>query len=122
MKKTTFGELEQAIMDIAWKRRSVTVRDVLDALSRRSTAYTTVMTVMNRLVQQDCLKRRMGSDGAFVYQATSSQDEFNTIAARQRAQDLVRHYGDAALVQFLDTIDRIPEKKLAELKRRAKKQ
>lgn len=119
--KLFFGQLEQAIMDVAWKQGTVTVRDVLDALSRRSNAYTTVMTVMNRLVEQGSLRRRMGDDGAYVYHPTSSRESFNTLAARQRAQDLVKHYGDAALVQFLDTIDHIPEKKLSQLKRQLKR-
>ncbi len=120
-KKIFFGQLEQAIMDVAWKDGAVTVRDVLGALSRRSNAYTTVMTVMNRLVEQGSLRRRMGDDGAYVYHPTSTRQTFYASAARQRAQDLVKHYGDAALVQFLDTLDRIPEKKLSQLKRQLKR-
>lgn len=119
--KVFFGQLEQAIMDVVWKHDQVTVREVLASLSRRSTAYTTVMTVMNRLVQQGVLRRQMNGDGAYLYRATASRQSLYASAARRQAQDLVRHYGDAALVQFLDTIDRIPEKKLAELKRRLKK-
>jgi predicted transcriptional regulator len=121
-KKLFFGELEQAIMDVAWRQGPVTVRGVLDSLSRRSTAYTTVMTVMNRLAQQNLLQRKMGDDGAYVYHATSSRQTFYASAAKQRTQDMVKHYGDAALVQFLDAIDKIPEKKLAALKRQVKRQ
>ncbi len=48
------GELEEAIMEIVWQRDAeVTVREVWEALQpTRSLAYTTVMTVMSRLVLQ----------------------------------------------------------------------
>lgn len=109
-------------MDVAWIRGAVTVRDVLEALpSRRAVAYTTAMTVMNRLVRQDCLRRQMGADGAYRYRPTTSRQEYCSTAARQRTLELIRHYGDAALVQFLDTLDRVPNDKLLRLKRQIKR-
>ena len=116
-KKTLFGQLEQAIMDAVWEHQPLTVRAVLERLSAdRSIAYTTVMTVMNRLQRQGFLKRHMGDDGAYEYRSTTSRQEFFTSAARQRAGEMVKRYGDAALVQFLDTLDHIPEGKLQQLR------
>lgn len=119
--KLFFGQLEQAIMDVAWDSRAVTVRDVLQALPRRSTAYTTVMTVMNRLVDHGYLRRRMRNDGAYRYQPVASRQTQYASIARKQAAELVKHYGDAALVQFLDTLDRVPSEKLSQLKRQLKR-
>ena len=45
------GDLEAAVMDRIWRRnRPVLVRDILDDLNTdRTLAYTTVMTVMDKL-------------------------------------------------------------------------
>jgi predicted transcriptional regulator len=50
---TMLGDLERAVMDVAWSRPHVTVREVVSLLpAGRKPAYTTVMTVMNRLVDK----------------------------------------------------------------------
>lgn len=57
MEKRIFGELELAILSIFQKDSSArTVRDVLQALGRED-KYTTIMTVMNRLVAKGELRR-----------------------------------------------------------------
>ncbi|QLQ16808.1 MAG: BlaI/MecI/CopY family transcriptional regulator [Micropruina sp.] len=55
------GELEQAVMDILWQRReALTVRDVHDLLSAsRDLAYTTVMTVLDRLAKKGIVRREL---------------------------------------------------------------
>jgi predicted transcriptional regulator len=118
--KVFFGDLESAIMDIMWRWGSQTVRAVLPHL-RRKVAYTTVMTVMNRLVEQGALRRRMGERGAFVYAATRSLEEQSADATKTSLQRLVRQYGDAALVQFIEVLDTIPAEKLAKLRQRGRK-
>ena len=57
MGKRIFGELELAILNAFQKDGSIrTVRDVLQALGRED-KYTTIMTVMNRLVTKGELHR-----------------------------------------------------------------
>src|SRR5438445_7597026 len=52
------GPLEAEVMDRLWKRRSATVRDIVDDLARsRELAYTTVMTIMVRLHEKELLER-----------------------------------------------------------------
>ena len=44
------GELETALMSIAWQHPSVTAREVCDRMTgARERAYTTVMTTLDRL-------------------------------------------------------------------------
>ncbi len=116
--KITFGQLEQAIMNVVWDRRTVTVREVVEALpGRRASAYTTVMTVMNRLAAQGCLKRRLTLRGAFAYQPAQSREAAAAALARQSLNAIVSQYGEVGLVQFLDQLDRIPEQRLQRLRR-----
>jgi predicted transcriptional regulator len=55
-----FGELEERIMKVLWRREEpATVRDVHDVLTEETPlAYTTVMTVMDRLWRKGFLERR----------------------------------------------------------------
>lgn len=69
MGKRIFGELELAILNIFQKRGTeFTVREVLEALGRDD-KYTTIMTVMNRLVLKGELRRnRMGQAYSYSLQ------------------------------------------------------
>jgi predicted transcriptional regulator len=61
---------ELAIMKIVWRLRSVTVRDVYEALrDQRRIAYTTVMTTMNILETKGYL-RKDTRGRAYRYRAT----------------------------------------------------
>lgn len=117
--KAFFGQLEQAILEALWANGPGTVREVLPRL-RRHVAYTTVMTVMNRLVDQGILRRSNGLGGAFRYTPRHSRDRLSASLTRQTIDQLVHSYGDVALVQFLDRLDRVPSDKLARLKRQRK--
>jgi predicted transcriptional regulator len=93
------GPLESDVMDAVWRAdASVSVRQVLDALNARRPeplAYTTVMTVMHRLVVKDILARH-GERRSYVYAATA------TDAAGIAVRDVIRTYGDAAVAHFVD--------------------
>ncbi len=56
-----FGELEQAVMEVLWESpTALSVRDVQAALAGdRDLAYTTVMTVMDRLAKKGQLLREL---------------------------------------------------------------
>jgi len=71
------GELEARIMRILWGRdRGATVREVHDELNLEGPlAYTTVMTVMDRLRRKGILQRR-GRGRAFEYLPASSEAEY----------------------------------------------
>ena len=77
------GPLEAEIMDHAWTRGgSFTVREVLDALgSRHDLAYTTVMTVMERLSNKGFLVRRKVGR-AYSYQPRMSRDDYSAALVR----------------------------------------
>lgn len=55
------GELEQAVMEVLWSRAApLSVRDVHDLLSLdRTLAYTTVLTVLDRLAKKGSVLRSL---------------------------------------------------------------
>lgn len=67
------GDLEQHVMAVLWRaQRALSVREVHELLHyTRPVAYTTVMTVLDRLAKKDVVERRL--DGrAWLYRSTKS--------------------------------------------------
>lgn len=114
------GELEQAIMDVCWKAGSATVRDVLEALTRRHSAYTTVMTVMNRLVEKGYLKRKPEGN-FFWYVPRLTKEEFQAQSSQRIIHELLTEYGDVAIAQFLATLGTVDRDKLRQFKQDVKR-
>lgn len=106
------GELEKEIMDIMWNtKKPLTVRLVFELLKKkRKIAYTTAMTVMNRLVEKKILKR-LTEDKAYVYKATYSKDKFLTRTSRQIIRSFVSSFGETAIAHFVEEVDKIPQEK-----------
>jgi predicted transcriptional regulator len=110
------GELEAAIMRIMWARETATVRDVLEALNRdsHSLAYTTVMTVMIRLVTKEILSREL-TGKTHRYRVAMSEDQFLRRAAGQRVHALIEEFGDLAISHFLAEIKTLSPKRRQQL-------
>jgi predicted transcriptional regulator len=114
-------ELEAEIMDEVWARDACTVRDVLDALNSRSPtprAYTTVMTVMQRLDGKGLLRRER--DGRRdVYVAALSREEYAQARAGAQVGALVDEYGDVALAHFARHMSQLDPKRREQIRRLA---
>jgi predicted transcriptional regulator len=69
------GPLERAIMEQIWDRPGdeVSVRDVLETAAGRHNAYTTFMTVLERLWRKGFLSRRQVGR-AYVYRARITRE------------------------------------------------
>ena len=79
-----FGDLEAAIMRVVWEHgEPVSVRAVVDRLNEeREVAYTTVITVAERLREKGLLTRvRRGR--AFLYEACLSAEDYWAELMRQ---------------------------------------
>ena len=70
------GPLERSVMDQIWDRdEEVTVRDLVDAPGIRGLAYTTVMTVLDRLWHKGYVaRRRVGR--AYSYRARKTREQY----------------------------------------------
>jgi predicted transcriptional regulator len=102
----SLGELETSIMEIMWKRDCATVRCVVDLIrQKKKIAYTTVMTVMARLVTKKLLQRHKDSTGAYVYCPCISKKAFQEGASKIAINTLLNTYGNVAIAQFIHTLD-----------------
>jgi predicted transcriptional regulator len=124
------GKLEREVMDEAWRRGEVSVRDVFRAFDER-TAYTTLMTTLDRLHKKGLLERR--KDGrAFLYAPRVSREQLE----QGVAEDVINGLLDrgtkgvepvlACIVDavtehdrdLLDELDRLVKEKRRELRRK----
>lgn len=128
---TLLGELEAAIMAHFWATAVAsgaldgapkTVAEVQQALSAagRRSAYTTVMTVMGRLVEKGLLQRsessgRSGPGSSYQYWPAQSEAAFIAAASRERISALIATFGDVALAQFADALSTLDPERLAAL-------
>lgn len=98
------GELERSVMNVLWDApEPVSVRGVLEALGERDLAYTTIMTVLDRLGTKEMVRRER--DGrAFLYSPALSRDAA-TSELLHAALDEAGADRTAALVHFAKTVD-----------------
>jgi predicted transcriptional regulator len=77
------GDLQKAVMEIVWELGEATVNQVREKLGRRKRlAYTTVLTVMQKLDKAGWLTHR--EEGrAYVYRPTKTRDEAGRSSLRQ---------------------------------------
>ena len=101
------GDLEHAVMDVLWSRDASTpVRDIHEELAQgRGIAYTTVMTVLDRLAKKGVVERKL--DGrAWLYRPARSRldlyvgsinDSLSGLTDDERAHVLARVQTTAGL-------------------------
>jgi len=110
------GELEAAIMEVIWTHRAATVRAVLGHLKRTPPpGYTTVATIMTRLVDKGLLGRaRAGKTD--LYRPMYDRGEFERRTAAAAIDRLVDAYGDVALAQFATALENADPERLERLR------
>jgi predicted transcriptional regulator len=116
-------ELESEVMEELWSRGAASVRDVLGALNRRSPterAYTTVLTVMQRLDRKGLLRRTR--DGRKdVYAPALTREEYARARVRVEVGAVVDEYGDVALTHFAQVMSQLDPKRRAQIQRLARR-
>jgi len=125
------GKLERQVLDQAWQRGEVSVRDVYFGFEERI-AYTTLMTTLDRLYKKRLLERR--KDGrAFFYAPAVSREEFEHGIREDVIAGLLGHGVEAVQPvlacivdtvserdrELLDELERLVKEKKRELKRKS---
>jgi predicted transcriptional regulator len=125
------GKLERQVLDEAWRRGEVSVRDIYLVFEERI-AYTTLMTTLDRLFRKQILDRR--KDGrAFFYSPAVSREEFEHSIREDVIDSLLGRDAEgiqpvlACIVEtvserdreLLDELDRLIKEKKRELRRKA---
>ncbi len=115
-------ELEALVMEEVWRLESATVREVMEALNEgasKSRAYTTVMTIMDRLHRKGLLDRR-SERNTYIYTPRLSRDEYADARAQTEVGALVEEWGDVALVHFAKQMGNLDPKRREQLRRLAR--
>lgn len=104
--RKVLGDLEADIMDVVWDRERVMVREVhQELLTWRELAYTTVMTVMGRLVDKGFLFREPVGN-AYAYMPVDSRQEFMDRVAREVVDGLMAEFAEPAVSHFVHCLSR----------------
>ena len=116
-------ELESEVMEEIWDQGHVTVRETFEGLnahSEKQRAYTTIMTIMQRLCEKGVLgRRRQGK--ADLYEPRVSREEYVQLRAEAEVGALVEQYGEAALVNFAQQMASLDPKRRQQLNRLARR-
>jgi BlaI family transcriptional regulator, penicillinase repressor len=92
--------LELECMNTLWPLGEGTVRDIRDRLAaRRPRAYTTIMTIMDRLARKGIVERRK-SGRAYIYRAHLTAEEARAQALGQLIESFFGGSKDALLGQL----------------------
>ncbi|EWT07515.1 CopY family transcriptional regulator [Intrasporangium chromatireducens Q5-1] len=105
--RNRLGELERAVLEHLWTEgpshpEGLTVREVHDVVGvQRDLAYTTLMTVLDRMAKKGLVTRER--DGrAWRYTAAASRDELTSETMRHALGELAGTERRSALLHFLD--------------------
>jgi BlaI family transcriptional regulator, penicillinase repressor len=92
--------LELDCMNTLWPLGEATVRDIRDRLAeRRPRAYTTIMTIMDRLARKGVVERRK-SGRAYIYRAHLTAADARSQALAQLVDNFFAGSVDALLAQL----------------------
>ena len=112
------GPLERELLDAVWRLGPASVRDVLAAVEH-AVAYTTAMTVLDRLYKKGILDReRVGR--AYVYSAAASSEQLQSSLVMGLLRRLLGRGSQAAspvLSNLVDTVGARDRRLLDELDR-----
>lgn len=105
--RNRLGDLERAVMELLWttgprRTEGVTVREVHDQIGiERGLAYTTLMTVLDRMSKKGLVERER--DGrAWRYTAAYSREQLTSEALHHTLGELAGGERRRALLHFLD--------------------
>ncbi len=100
-KSNTVGPLEQHILELVWQHPNTTGRALHTlANSEQKHAYTTVMTVLNRLVEKGIVDRTKNGR-TFTYHPVHTQRQFIHETVQSAIRSLVNRFGDEAITAFI---------------------
>lgn len=96
---------EREVMEHVWAQGPTSVRAVMEAVNddpaRSPRAYTTVLTVMQRLEAKGLLRRRRRRGGRFdVYVPRVDRETYLRARADAEVDNLIATYGELALIEF----------------------
>ncbi len=107
----SLGPLELDILKLVWKEPRSVVRDIMIKLNKNRSkqdklAYTTVMTIMRRLMDKGLLTRTKESR-SYIYAPTQPPQEFISKVVDKAITEVVELYGDEAISAFKQRVEHL---------------
>ncbi len=113
--QAVFGELEAQILQILWERGALKGKEIHEEMGRKKKiAYTTVLTVLDRLSKKGFLKKRKEFHFT-VFEPTISRQDFQTLVTRQLITSALNISEELAISAFLDIFSNLNPEELEKL-------
>lgn len=107
--KLTLGPLEKKVLECLWTNEKMTCREVYNFMLenyKKSPAYTTLMTVMDRLYTKGFLSRKkLGK--TYIYTTKKTKKQTLKLFAQNMISNLVSTFGEEAILAFSEELDDI---------------
>jgi predicted transcriptional regulator len=109
------GHLEESVMDSLWSRKEATGKEVLQDLSgRRKVAYTTVLTVLDRLHKKGLVKKER-HEGGLLFSPAYTKAAFSAIVSREVMGGVIEMSQGLASAGFVNALAENDPKELDRL-------
>ena len=110
MSARLLGTLESRIMAFFWQSPgSHSISDLHTHLNKEDNlAYTTVSTIVSRLVEKGLLTRQKDGRG-YLYKSALSEEGFRKSTSRRLIKNLLNSFGDLAIAGFVDELRSDPQ-------------
>ncbi|MEW6456708.1 MAG: BlaI/MecI/CopY family transcriptional regulator [Acidobacteriota bacterium] len=122
------GKLEKSILETLWERDGICGREIYQKISKnKEIAYTTVLTVLDRMVKKGIVDRKK-VDNIYLYYPSMKKEEFERFVTSNIIKGIFDIAPSQAISTFADILSEMNESeinkffKLIEEKRKAENQ
>ena len=102
------GNLEQQVMNILLENSVALKPSEVQAKLDQPFAYTTIMTILQRLYKKGVLIRERDGN-AYRYAPKLSKDKYATSTLNNMYQNLLEAYGTLAISHFIESVKKDPK-------------
>lgn len=109
------GSLEKVIMTVLWKKDEFSGRGIFEEIRRtREVAYTTILTVVSRLVKKGLIKKEK-RDNIFIFSPCCTKRKFSEYVSKEVIRGLLKLSSDSTIVNFIDILSELNDKQIEEI-------
>lgn len=113
------GELEAEIMETLWQNKDAfTGRRIYENLKeKKKIAYTTVLTVLDRLVHKGLVIKEKNKENTYIFTPKITKEEFKKEISINVVKSLMDFAGKGAVTAFVNALESADPKTIEELEK-----
>ncbi len=117
--RQVLGELEAEIMETLWRKNGwKTGREIYENMKeKKNLAYTTVLTVTDRLVKKGLIIKKKNQENTYIYCPAMSREEFKEEISRSVVKGLMEFAGKGTVTAFVNILESTAPETIAELEK-----